>query len=531
MRKLLIAFFLFALCLVVLSPLVQWLDSPGLTLSGALLDIAHPPGQPLYALTGHLGQFLPFGTWPLRLCLLNIVLALAGAYFFTNSKVVPVRWRPLLFLLSGVMLFTYSHWVQIVRQELYLLQLCLFSIGWYLAADIVFGEERDVRQLWLLGLLTGLAATNHHLLTIFVLFPMVAGAAFFQRPKLREVLPAFLLFLVGLSVFSYLPLRAAASPPLNFGNPVNFSALLWVVGGELYGSYSQPTLSLLIDNLVSSVAIQMRLLTPLGWLALLVGWGLLYRAQRKTFWFILVIALCSLAVVLPNSQYYAGNPDLHGYLLAHLWLFFLGGAIGWFISCAAWLSRVAPAALYGGAALVVIVQFAVNYKHVLPYMEPESDRFVFDVTLPVEAGALVQTGSYKTHTQLLAASQLDGWREDLSFSYRGLADVSKQPRYQGAAAPGQALYVELAIDHQQGEYKVRKDSEQLSSLIPQRWFFLQGGEQTESRQRLSRAHGEHLQWLDDFTSRSSHPALQQHLQLGRFLHQHHLQRVEGRLVD
>ncbi|MCB2156984.1 DUF2723 domain-containing protein [bacterium] len=92
------------------------------------------------------------------------------------------------------------------------------------------------RRLALAGLLQGLALTNH--LSSLCMAPLLAWRILQaiqrrHRPAMSIVLPA-VGGVIGLLVYLYVPLRAASHPPINWGNPQNWSGFRWLVGGGDY---------------------------------------------------------------------------------------------------------------------------------------------------------------------------------------------------------------------------------------------------------------------------------------------------------
>jgi hypothetical protein len=518
-----IAFIFLIIYLSTLSPLVQWLDSPGLTLSAALYDIAHPPGQPLYAAVHHIAGLLPFGTWPLKLCLINIVMSIGVAMMISMSSYCSAAKRWLVFLMCGFVLFSYSHWVQVVRQELYLLQLLLFAVGWFTTAKILSSEAVDNRLFLILCFTAGLASANHHLLAFFIFLPFLIVTLAKQVHKTKSVIVGMLLFIAGLSVFLYLPIRAATSPPLNFGNPSTWESFLWVVGCKLYGSYDHPTLHTLADNLVNVVSLQMQLITPVGWLLLVGGWFLFYKNDRQYFKPLLATTLVALLAVLPNTQFHADNPDVHGYLLPHLWSFFIVGAYGWIgLDWQRWPIWQRSSAL-SIVALGFFWQVTFGWQSMQVYMNPQSDRFVFDNTSDLPLKSVLHSGSYKTYSQLLAAQALDGWRPDLLVVYRGLPQVKLQPTLiQARVADSRRQFIELAISERDKRFTTRLDSQSLQLLSPRSkgWFFEQGLPKIGAVE-LEQIKTDHKQWQDDFLKIAKHPGLREQVELSQFLRQHY----------
>ena len=83
----------------------------------------------------------------------------------------------------------------------------------------------------------GLGLGNH--LTLLLMLPgaaiwLWAGRRAAGRPLARELLAALAAVVVGLAVYAYLPLAAAANPPVNWGDPRRPAQLWALISGQVY---------------------------------------------------------------------------------------------------------------------------------------------------------------------------------------------------------------------------------------------------------------------------------------------------------
>ena len=82
---------------------------------------------------------------------------------------------------------------------------------------------------------------------VFLLYALIAKPALLVRVKM--ILSTIGLFILGLSVYAYLLLRASQQPSLNFGNP-NTAARFWAhVTRAVYNDFEPLT------NLYSKIAL------------------------------------------------------------------------------------------------------------------------------------------------------------------------------------------------------------------------------------------------------------------------------------
>ncbi len=260
---------------VTLCPTVYVGDSGELATAAYYLGIPHSPGYPLYCLIGYIFTHLPYAAdigfkmnvmsatfaWATVLMLYLIV------YHFTRTPYVG-------FSVSLAYAFSPIFWSQAVVAEVYSLNTFLTALALYFMCRWV--EKRQDYWLYLASFIMGLAVTNHQLSFLllptglymlwlfgkpkklfepFIIAIVVAGVAglilYFVRHAVSWPLMLIIasmvffisstkkplkfwlitagLYILGLSVYLYLPIRAAADPVLNWGNPETFGAFFETV--------------------------------------------------------------------------------------------------------------------------------------------------------------------------------------------------------------------------------------------------------------------------------------------------------------
>ncbi|WP_047864590.1 glycosyltransferase family 117 protein [Rubrobacter aplysinae] len=224
-------------------------DSVLLQVKAYVLSIPNPTGYPTYILLAHLFTYLPLGDPAFRVNLASAVFAALAVFtlFMACRKLVgwtlPAAAAALLFGLSQ------AFWSQAIITEVYTLNaltialvlLALFTWrerrGGTGGADGSGGANGD-RYLLLTAFLLGLAVTNH--MTSALLIP----AAFLfvwivDRSRLKDlplVLKGAGLFLLALTPYIYLPVRARMDPPLNETDPSTPGSFLSLVTGANFDS-------------------------------------------------------------------------------------------------------------------------------------------------------------------------------------------------------------------------------------------------------------------------------------------------------
>jgi len=219
----------FVLVLVVyrltLLPTVVDQDSGELVAAVHVLGIPHPTGYPLWALLGRGFDLLPLGgTSAYRVGLLSAVSAAAGSAIVAGLGITlagAVAPGVLAGLAFGLWFPT---WSQAVRAEVYGLTVLLVALA--LLAFLKWERDRSPRALWWLALAFGFVAM-HHRTAMLIVAPAFLTAVWLTRPRrLRTYFAAFALMLVPFAFYVYLPLRAAAHPPVNWTNPVTVRRFL-----------------------------------------------------------------------------------------------------------------------------------------------------------------------------------------------------------------------------------------------------------------------------------------------------------------
>lgn len=299
------------------APEVTFHDSGELIAAACRLGIGHPPGAPTWCLIGHLFTRLPVGSIAYRIhlmCALCAALACAFTYLFaacTARGIGPER-AAALPRLAGlvaalILAQTPAFWEKAVQAELYtmnalFLAAILFLFARWEARQKHAAEGCD-RLLVAIAALFGIGAGNY--LALLYYAPILATAVLVRRPAiLRE--PRLLLrvcaaFVLGLSVYLYLPIRSLADPPLDWGNPESLQGLLWVLSRKQWGPLQvQPATWQFICEWLGTYQF-VRQLGLVG-VALALG-GVLYTARKSgTIALVLTACFCVYAGLMMWTQ-------------------------------------------------------------------------------------------------------------------------------------------------------------------------------------------------------------------------------------
>lgn len=205
-------------------------DSGELVTAVHVLGIPHPTGYPLYVLLGKPWTLLfSAGSIAWRMSLFSALCAAASCGILYRL----CRWLDLAPVSAAVaafgLAFSPSFWGEANVQRVYALGALFIVLA--TAAALRWHRWRRPWDLALAFFLCGLGATNHMFMAIHAL--AIGGFVLALEPRtllgVRALVRNAAAFSLGLLPYLYLPLRASANPPLNWGNPESLPAFLDVV--------------------------------------------------------------------------------------------------------------------------------------------------------------------------------------------------------------------------------------------------------------------------------------------------------------
>ncbi len=311
----------FALYLRTAARTISWgnggEDGPELSAAAAVLGVAHPPGYPLYMLLGHLFAQLPVGEVAFRVGLLSAVAAAVGVALAAGLSALlaapgtqnpsPIPSAVAALAAGGVLATSPLYWSQATIPEVYTLHAALV-----LAALLLLASWRPYRDRLVVAvaLLFGIGLGNHPTLALLAL-PAAAFVVAREPATLRRstALLAPVAFAAGLSIYLYLPLRAAADPPLNWGDPSDLPRFLAHVTASGYRPYwgGRPW-SEVAARIPAMAQLLVAQLTWPGLVLALLGLGELARRSPALFRMLLAYLLLTLGFTLfynaENGQVY-----------------------------------------------------------------------------------------------------------------------------------------------------------------------------------------------------------------------------------
>jgi len=414
----------FAVYLQTMRRSFGWGDSSELTTAAYHLGIGHSPGYPTYMLLGYLFSHLPFATVAFRMNLMAAFFgALAVALSYLAFRRITLS-RLGAFLGAAAFAFTASFWDLTTEAEVYTLHSA------FVAAIILlllkWSQTRRPHLGWV-ALLCGLSLGNHALTALLlpgvILFVLLARGI--RNLHWKPILITAAAFLLGISIYLYLPIRGPANAPPRINNPHTLQEIITHVTAPCYRDvmFTYPLLRVVGRLYVYGG----RLLREVSWAGIvlgLAGLALLWRRNRKI--------LLLLGLLFGLNIFYAVNYgifDIYSYYITSFWvwcaLIGLGGEFA--VSCGERLlmklqgRRKSPSTALTtclAGALAMLLPFWLltgHWKMVDVSQDRETERFAHSVFGLAEKNSII-LGDWWAVAPLGYLKYIEGLRPDLTLS-------------------------------------------------------------------------------------------------------------------
>gem|GEM_PF-1466597 len=186
-------------------------DSGELIAASHTLSIAHPPGFPLYIMLGKIfASMVKWGTVAFRYNLLSALIASVTSVVIFLFLLRLRLSKVLAWAVTVTLATLEAFWLQATTAEVYALNGLFTALLLFTALT---GRTYGERALVLTSFVGGLAL-SHHLSLVYafisalVILVSYAGV----RPRAKTIVLCFLMLLLGLSVWLYIPIRANLGP-------------------------------------------------------------------------------------------------------------------------------------------------------------------------------------------------------------------------------------------------------------------------------------------------------------------------------
>jgi hypothetical protein len=250
----------FCVYLTTMCRSVGFTDSGELAVVACTLGIAHPTGYPLFTLLGRCWIMIPSTMEEIiRLNLFTALLTATAVGVFFNTTLAIHRavvvFQPrnrkrkeanehrffLASIIASLIIgFSTTFWSQSTALEVYALHLVLvlFTIWMFISGleEQLTEPSYISRKFILFAFILGLSFSNH--MTTILLAPGFLWLYFrtfgFCKESFLRIFKVALFFLLGLSVYLYLPVRSASHPLLDWGHPATLERFFWHVSGKQF---------------------------------------------------------------------------------------------------------------------------------------------------------------------------------------------------------------------------------------------------------------------------------------------------------
>ncbi len=217
---------------------------------------------------------------------------------------------PAAFLSAGLLAFALPFWNHSLVAEVYTLN--SFFICLVILLLLLWRQKEDIRFLYAGALVYGLSSGNHATVAFLLPAILVLFLCWCRQDRARHLFIASVFFLIGFSVYAYLPLRSLAEPSMDFGNPETLKGFLYQItdrkDADTHFSHfresgltgeNSPSISIwailmawaakvwrVAHNLVLDVATY---LSPAAVLGAFAGAWVCWRKNRPLFFFTLIV--------------------------------------------------------------------------------------------------------------------------------------------------------------------------------------------------------------------------------------------------
>ncbi|MCX8094387.1 MAG: DUF2723 domain-containing protein [Candidatus Goldbacteria bacterium] len=300
-----IIFYIYLNCLF---PAYKNNDSPEIAAATYTLGICHPPGYPFYIMFSKIFSLIPVGNISFRLNIFSSILAiliLLFTYFILkNISIILFQTENKLYSIISIFIlaFSYIFWNQAIETKggIYHLNLLFLSIIIFLFIKILINFK--MKYLYLLIYLYSLSLTNHWP-SMIILFPVIFYiiCLFKKDLKTKNLFYIFLFFITGLSVYSFLLIRDAILPIINFGDTVNIKDLFDFIARK---PYAGEIIKFSVDILFKHFKVFIELFLQnywFLWIFSIPGFYILFNKYKIIFFtFLYILFIVFLAVVVYN---------------------------------------------------------------------------------------------------------------------------------------------------------------------------------------------------------------------------------------
>ena len=325
-------FLLFIIYNQTISPAIYWRDGPEFVNTSYTFGIAHPAGFPAYSIISKLFTFLPFSNIAMRVNYVSLFFAVLTCWtaFYIIIQLINLCYEKavcyhtsLAAMLSILLLgFAFSYWWQATVAEIYTMNTFFLSLFFLIA--LKWYQSRDPRHIMLGSLVFGIASAvygaNLLFLPVLIIFYLLVEVH--QKP--RYLIFASMFFILGYSIYLYLPIRSILNPPFDWGNPEtlnNFISHITDKKDELAHFKRAKSLSILLKSFAIFGQVIVDEVTLIG--IALGSFGLIvhFKKEKISFFLFALVGLIHAIFFLTSfGEIQSGSVFLLFFLIYSFWI-------------------------------------------------------------------------------------------------------------------------------------------------------------------------------------------------------------------
>ncbi|MCX7983602.1 MAG: DUF2723 domain-containing protein [Bacteroidetes bacterium] len=428
-------YFLFLSCTIgsvysiTLNRSIGFTDSGELAAVAYTLSIAHPTGYPIFTLLCRLVAMSPLSTKLIvQYNIFAMVMTLSSMLVFycaleyvltkieITKKITRTQVRTIACGTTVVLAFSTTVWSQSVNIEVYSLHLLFLALLLYSVFKVLFSDDdvQSYRWMCFTSYTLGLSFGNH--MTTVLTLPAILFVWFTTKQTWKSyILPNVVLlgfFLIGVSVYCYLPVRGQHSPPLVWGDPTTIEQLLWHISGKQYRIWMFEGWDVARRQLVRYFSsLGSEFVFPL-FIFVLWGGSVLWRHSRKLFWILLLFFLTTILYAINYSIF-----DIESYFLLSYYVIAIILSIGlvkFFIFLTCYIRGSVYIHVVGFLLLFAFLQVMNNIDMVRENSQFEAEMFARETLQSLPENAVVLTGLWDyLVSPALYLQHVEGIRKDV----------------------------------------------------------------------------------------------------------------------
>lgn len=336
-RKIFWALLTFLVTLVVyiftLAPDVFFIDAGEFATALVKFNICHPTGYPLFTMLGKIFMLIPSDNKIYLANLLTTLISASSVFMFfylceyiLNNIFKPVKISPLLInIISScsalILAFSFTSWNTSNSVEVYSLHkfFLVTTILIFTKSINTISEKRD--RYWIFfAFVVGLSFSNH-MTTIFLslgcLYYYFATYGF-TKVSFKRILMMGLPFILGLSVYLVLPLRAG-NAYISWGMPNNLERFINHVSGKQFSVWMFSSLDTPVKQFKHFMEIYPKEFAIVPLIFAIFGLIKTFKTNIKFFWFTILLFAFNIFYAINYDIYDIDSYFLLSFIVTTLW--------------------------------------------------------------------------------------------------------------------------------------------------------------------------------------------------------------------